>query len=221
MQELWPSFDSRVAIDEIGPVPLSRAGLLSLPVTDYAKIRPALRTGDLLFCSGRTFFARTVRLATQSPWSHVGIIFRPVAVDRVLVLEAQQSPGVRPVCLSSFLENYLHSGRPYPGQLLVARHSGLDDVSDERHRAFFSWLVDELGRPYSLARSAAIAGRQLLDLVGIRFPRVRWKYGVICSEVVSTAYRRLGVRLPYNVRGFIAPGDIAAAPELRVLARLR
>ena len=221
MPALSPCFDTPPGLIPGGPVPLHRRALRALPVTDYAKVRNTLRTGDLLFCAGSTLFARTVQAATLSPWSHVGIIFKPLSVDRVLVLDAQLSPGVRPVGLSSFVDNFRHSGKPYPGQLLIARHSGLDDVSPERREAFFSWLVDELGRPYSLTRSAAIAGRQLLSLAGIRVPRVQWKHGVICSEVVSTAYRRLGVKLPYNPRGFIAPADFAAAPELSVIARLR
>jgi hypothetical protein len=223
MPELSPCFDDRVPVPwpPGGPVPLDRASLLDLPLTDYARLRPHLRTGDLLFCSGRTLFARATRFATASPWSHVGILFRPVAVDRVLVLEAQQSPGVRPVCLSSFLDNYLHSGAPYPGRLLVVRHDALDQIDEAKRSTFFSWMVDELGRPYSLTRTAIIGVRQLVNLIGLR---IAYRYrlnGVICSEVVATAYRRLGVHLDYNPRGFITPGDIAAAPGLSVLGRLR
>lgn len=223
MPELSPCFDDRAPEPwpSGGPVPLDRAGLLELPLTDYARLRPHLRTGDLLLCNGHTAFGRLTRFATASPWSHVGIVFRPATVDRVLVLEAQQAPGVRPVCLSSFLDNYLHTGAPYPGRLLVARHHDLDQVDEAHRSAFFSWMVDELGRPYSLTRTAIIGFRQLVNLIGLRIPYRYRLHGVICSEVVADAYRRLGVRLDYNPRGFITPGDIAAAPGLSSLGRLR
>lgn len=223
MRELSPCFDDRAAEPwpPGGPVPLDRAGLLDLPLADYTRLRPHLRTGDLLFCSGRTLFARATRFATASPWSHVGILFRPATVDRVLVLEAQQAPGVRPVCLSSFLDNYLHTGAPYPGRVLVVRHGALDGVGEAQRHAFYSWMVDELGRPYSLTRTAIIGFRQLVNLIGLRLSYRYRLNGVICSEVVATAYRHLGVHLDYNPRGFITPGDIAATPGLSVLGRLR
>ncbi len=223
MSDLLPCFDTQESAKPIagGKMPQDRFGLRSLAATDYADIRASLRTGDLLFCSGQNIFANAIKLATGSPWSHVGILFRPVAVDRVLVLEAQMSPGVRPICLSSFLDNYQHSGRPYRGQLVLARHAGIDHVSEERQREFFSWLVDELGRPYSVARTARIAARQSLNLIGLRFPRMRVRQGIICSEIVANAYRRLGVRLPYNPRGFITPGDIAGDEAINLIAKLK
>ena len=49
----------------------------------YSEIRPSLRSGDLLLCSGTSWFSRLIQAATGSEWSHVGLILRVDSLDRV------------------------------------------------------------------------------------------------------------------------------------------
>jgi hypothetical protein len=58
---------------------LTDARLRRLSIKPYRAIRPALRSGDLLFTAGDYLVSQVIRKFTGSPWSHVGILFR---VDR-------------------------------------------------------------------------------------------------------------------------------------------
>ena len=81
---------------------------------NYSEIRPLLCSGDLLLCSGTSWFSRLIQAATGSEWSHVGLILRMERLDRVMLLESVESIGVRAVPLSCYFENYRQSGAAYP-----------------------------------------------------------------------------------------------------------
>jgi hypothetical protein len=40
---------------------------------------------------------------------------------------------------------------------------------------------------------------------------------LICSEFVHRLYAQVGLAIPYDPRGFIAPKDFAACPDIAVL----
>lgn len=88
----------------------------------YPDIRSRLRSGDLLLCSGKSWFSRLIQVATGSEWSHVGLILRLERLDRVMLLESVESVGVRAVPLSRYFENYQQTGQAYPGELAFYRH---------------------------------------------------------------------------------------------------
>ena len=49
---------------------------------------------------------------TDSPWSHVGVVFWLKSIQRVLLLESVESIGVRFAPLSKYLSDY-KKGKPY------------------------------------------------------------------------------------------------------------
>jgi hypothetical protein len=56
------------------------------PPLPYYEIKRMARTGDMILCSGDAPFSRIIRWATGSPWSHVALVARVDALDRVMVL---------------------------------------------------------------------------------------------------------------------------------------
>src|SRR6476620_5081664 len=105
-------------------VPGQRSPPMPEPIArvPYAQIRPLIRSGDLLLCQGSSPMSQMIRAATGSPFSHVGILWRVAALDRILVLESVESIGVRAIRVSHYVDDYNHTGQPYPGSIYFARH---------------------------------------------------------------------------------------------------
>ena len=87
-----------------------------LPVR-YDDLRPELKSGDLLLCSGTGMFSRMIQAASDSVWSHVAFVMRLDAIDRVMVLESLEPIGVRTVPLRKYVVDYDSCGNPYPGRI--------------------------------------------------------------------------------------------------------
>ena len=201
-------------------VPLNLADIRSTVVTPYEDARAIIRTGDLLFCSGAKPLSRIIQTATRSPYSHVALVVRMLAINRLLLLEAEWPYGVRVVPLSSYVRDWNGCGRHYPGQLLVARHGELDTDGDTVLPLFLSELVDNLGRRYSLRRALRMGLREVVALAGLRFRALRLKKATVCSEYIFHAYSRLGIHIPWNHKGYILPMDIARHPDISLVCRV-
>ena len=157
----------------------------------YAKARALVRDGDLMLCSAHDPYSRLIRWATKSPWSHVGIAFHIGAIDRVMVLECVAKQGVRTVPLSSFITRTSSGVTPYPGHILLARHAGIDGRS---------------------------ATRRLREMAEFGFDRLgdRFAQGEMAKIML-----RIGLEFPWDGRGFIAPADIALAPDVSPIAQIK
>ena len=66
-----------------------------VPLRAYEEMRSSIRSGDLLLCAGSSVMSRLIQHATACIWSHIALIARVDAIDRVLVLESVESIGVR------------------------------------------------------------------------------------------------------------------------------
>ena len=99
------------------------SALTDLPAQDYEAIRALVKTGDMALCSGNNAFSRVIRWATKSAWSHIALIVRLEDIDRVIVLEAVAKIGVRAVPLSRFVSEDSDRHKPYPGDIVIARHA--------------------------------------------------------------------------------------------------
>lgn len=202
------------------PVPLSLLDIQRASLTPYEDARAMIQTGDLLLCSGNEPISRIIQTTTRSPYSHVAMVVRMLSVDRVLLLEAEWPYGVRAVPLSSYFKDWNASGKPYPGHLLVARHTRLDINNETATSMFLSELVDLLGRPYSLRRALRIGLREMVALIGFRFRELSLKKATVCSEYIFHAFSRLGIELPWNRKGYILPMDIAAHEHIALVCRI-
>ena len=177
-----------------------------LPVTPYDRVRDKLRTGDVVFCAGRYAFSRLIAWATGSLITHAGLVIRVDELDRILVLEAVESQGVRFAPLSSLLT--------YHGAVFVARGT-VGDIS----RAA-AWGLDQLALPYSYATILALAWRIALRQARGTDPDQR---GFICSEFVARwlALAGEGDLYPDGRESLLTPDDLWRHNSMTLLARLR
>ncbi|MBL8319741.1 MAG: hypothetical protein JNJ42_15105 [Burkholderiaceae bacterium] len=180
--------------------PLLKRQIRALPVVPYEALREQLHTGDLVFCSGSYLFSRAIQRLTRSVWSHVGIVYRDEALQRLFVLESETGIGVRLAPVSKYLKDYHGRRRPYRGQIVVARVQ--PEVDRERVHRAISFGMDELTKPYDNSEILRIMMRILFRVS--RRTRDR-KY--ICSELVYECFRQAGVSFKLADR-FVSPDDI-------------
>lgn len=188
-----------------------------VPVVAYDRIRPAIHTGDLLLCSGSSDFSRLIQRCTDSFWSHVGFVIRAQAVDRLLLMESVESVGVRPVSLRSYVEDYCGTGQPYPGRIYLARHAAMATAPAPSLEQFLEVSIDLLGYPYDRRDIVRIAARIAAAAVGYVAAPLVTERAYICSEYAAKCLAHLGITIPPNPRGYIAPADFAADPAITVL----
>jgi uncharacterized protein YycO len=211
---------------------MNRHFLPDVTPVHYADIREQLRTGDLLLCAGSGWFSKMIQAATDSVWSHVAVIFRLEVIDRVMVLESLEPVGVRTVPLSKYLRDYDSRGNPYPGRMCLARHADFESKASPAGLARLGhYAVDQLGYPYDNQMIAKIAAR--ITLSGWLDPTAReaafaeWSDAglerdseYICSEYAWECYQSLGLDIPHDPRGFVAPADFASAEAVELLGLL-
>jgi hypothetical protein len=195
--------------------------LTALPPQRYAEIRGQVRTGDLALCSGDHAFSKVIRWATKSDWSHIAMVVRLDEIDRVMILEAVQKIGVRMVPFSRFLCDFQPPDKPFPGKVVIARHDSVAEASPQQFRKMSEFATDQLGLPFDALEVTKIALRIAFARPNVRLPRlIQPNDEYFCSEYVAECYRRLGIDIPWDGRGFIAPCDFAKAPEVRAIARV-
>ena len=190
---------------------ISKEELEDLEVTNYNDIRDTLESGDLLFASGNYWVSKAIRKVTESPWSHVGIIFNVRSLDRVLLLESVEDMGVRFAPLSKYIKDY-DGGKPYRGEVVVARAGGINtDIMNDLARHG----IDELTMPYDKDEVAKILAR-------VAMGRGKWKKDreYICSELVYECFDRAGKTFELDKRGFISPENIWQDSSVEFLHRV-
>ena len=193
------------------------------PPRPYAEIAPQVRTGDLILCSGDSRFSRLIRWATASPWSHVAIAVRLDPIDKVVVMESVERIGVRAVALKSFLSRDSNGRKPYPGRLLLARHAEFEARSTPKGlKRMADFAADRLGAPFRPSEITKIGLRITAGALNLHVPgRLDPDDEFICSEYVAKCYEQIGIGIPWDGRGFIAPVDIAKAPPVQAIAQIQ
>jgi hypothetical protein len=200
---------------------ISADALKTLPALDARDIEADARDGDLLLCSGSHVFSKLIRWATKSPWSHVALVVRARALSRVMVLESVEKIGVRTISFPTFA--FGDEGmRPYPGQIVLARHARLAAASTADMRKLAAFAVDQLGDPFAPTEVLSIAARIALGSLNRKAPEGQEPQGrYICSEYIADCMAQIGVHPPWDGRGFIAPCDFANDPDVTAIARVR
>ena len=201
---------------------VGEAALKDLKPMPYKAVRDLVRDGDILLCSANDLFSRLIRWATKSPWSHCAIAFRMEEIDRVLVLEAVEKLGVRCVPLSDFVKRTSGGIEPYPGDIVLARHKGMDAKSRAKPmKKMADFAFDRLGDRFSQGEMYKIAARIIFGRFNRRMPKSLGPDDeFICSEYVARCYGAVGIKFPWDGLGFMAPADIAKDPRLDAVARV-
>ena len=142
-----------------------------------------------------------------------------------MVLESVETLGVRTVPLSKYVTDYDSKGNPYPGGVVIGRHAAFAKKANKKSlRKFGQFAVDLFGYPYDSDEVARIAGRIAASYLPFKNKDKRVlsrDREYICSEYVWECYRQLGIRIPHNPNGFVAPSDFAGARETSLLAVLK
>ncbi|UEG49962.1 hypothetical protein LK994_00555 [Ferruginibacter lapsinanis] len=179
---------------------LSPKQLKDIPIMPYEQIRPFLKTGDIIFCSGNYLFSGVIQQLTKSTWSHVAIIYKDEELERVLVLEAEPSVGIRLIPLSKYLSNYKDSKRPYKGKIFVNKLNV--SLNKESLNKGICFGLDELTRPYDNWEIIRIMLR-ILFKIGKRERNKAY----ICSELVQAIYAKAGILFKFR-DSYISPDHI-------------
>jgi len=182
-----------------------------------------VRSGDILLCSSRGIASRAIRWATRSPWSHNAVAFRIEEIDRVLVLECVEHIGVRAVPLSDFIAHTSSGRPPYPGRILLARHQAMAAIAgNATTRQMMGFAFDRLGVCFSQKETIKIAARIALGRLNIHMPTcLRPDDEYICSEYVARCFEAVGIVIPWDGLGFIAPADFAFDPKVEAVAQIQ
>ncbi len=191
---------------------ISREEILKISPVPYHSIRDTLKTGDLVFCSGNYFFSRIIQRFTKSMWSHVGIVYYDVALDRMLILESEKLYGVRIAPLSKYIKDYHGKNKPYKGLISIARMES--ELNLEEIKKGICYGMDELTKPYDDAEILKIAFR-ILFKIGRRVNDRKY----ICSELVQVCYKRMGIVFNYRNK-IISPDDIWRDERLMMKYRI-
>ena len=189
-----------------------------VPTISFNQAKLCIQSGDLLFGSGSTLFARLIKEGTNSIWSHIGMLLQlnDVNINRVMMMESVESIGVRSVPLEHYVNNYNGTGKGYGGKIMVARYNNfpMDNISP-----IIAKSIDLLGDSYSSDDILKIATRiSLFSVSKIKLiGDVHDSNVYICSEYVAACYKEGGIDIPYNVAGYIAPSDFALCKDITPL----
>ncbi|HUO23908.1 MAG TPA: hypothetical protein VMU59_15445 [Caulobacteraceae bacterium] len=191
-----------------------------------AAVHARVRDGDILLCSGNDPFSRLIKWATRSPWSHVALAYRWPELNRIMVFESVQQYGVRAIPIERFCTESSTGQKPYPGQILLARHVDYADHAGKPGGAAMKRLadtaVDLLGDRFAPGEIAKIALRIALDRSGRVTPNfLKRKDEYICSEYAAHCLAEVGIDIPWDGRGFIAPADFALDPKIKAIAQIK
>jgi hypothetical protein len=207
-------------------VAISDDVLTEMPAEPLADAVRKVRSGDLLLCSADDPFSRLISWATKSPWTHVAIAWRWPSLGEVMVFESVQKLGVRAVPLSKFIRQTSTGQTPYPGKILLARHEKFHaavraDDGKARDR-FAGFALEQLGDPFSPGEIAKIATRIAFARTGRKAPKsLGPRNEMICSEYVARCFHKIGLEIPWDGRGFIAPAEIAQAPDIKAVTQIK
>jgi len=190
-------------------------------VVDYETLRPEIRSGDLLLCSGSAVISRLIQQVTGSVWSHVAFVIRLDSLDRVMVLESVESAGVRTIPMSHYVRRYTPEGKGYPGRLVLARHRRVEQLTPRLLNEMSRFAVDRFGSPYDRQEMLRIVARIVQQPLGLDEELARRDGEYICSEYAWECYKAIGIEIEYDPRGFVAPKDFARCPKVEAVAEIR
>jgi Permuted papain-like amidase enzyme, YaeF/YiiX, C92 family len=179
---------------------LSKPAIKALQKLDYKNVRPLLKTGDLVFCSGNYFFSKVIQGLTKSTWSHVGVIYKDEQLDRVMILESETLIGVRLMPLSKYITDYKGTHKAYKGNMLIGHIT--NTPNSEQLKQAISYGLDQLSRPYDNWEIVRIMLR-ILFKIGKRERNKNF----ICSELVRDMFVKAKIDFPMEDT-YISPDAI-------------
>lgn len=197
------------------------SAILALSYSAYSKHNPyELRNGDIVFQSGNRGQAPAIKAATDSPWSHVGIVFQRDA--DWWVLEAVQP--VRYTKLEDFIKRS-------PSSFYAMRLKDDSAITPESLKKAATWGKQQINKPYDLKFQWDDKKLYCSELVwkiyehstGIELcePRPMRSYNLKHPTVAQLVKQRYGSedKIPLKLKT-VAPSDLAESPLLIEVPKL-
>ena len=191
--------------------------LLSAALTSYAEIkipRPTkpydIQNGDIVFQGGNGPQAKAVQAATNSPWSHVGLVF--FNQGKPWVIEAVQP--VKTTLLANFIAR---NPRAFYAMRLKEAHKHINATTTLKAQQYSTQLIGKDYDPYFQWSDDRVYCSELVWKVykhatGIELckPRLLSSYNLHHPTVLKLINKRYGSmsKLPMNELT-VAPSDIA------------
>ena len=200
--------------------------VLTQPPLPLGEVEPLVCDGDILLCSATDLGSRLIGWSTRSRWTHVAMAYRWPSLGRTMVFECVHTIGVRAVALDSFITRTSSGVTPYPGKIVLARHQDFAErrraEDAEATRRLGDFAVDRFGDPFASGELLKIAARIVLSRLGVKTPsRLAPRDEFICSEYVAKCLEQVGIEVPWDGAGFIAPDDFARDPKVHAVARIQ
>ena len=197
----------------------------------YAKVRTALRTGDLILQSGRGPFSLAIQVATGCPWSHTAMVVRDPVTDRVLVWESagkgvsdddldrqcKWSAGLTPLSEKLVAKpgpKFYLPNNDHLGDVAVRRVEGeLPGGALERLAAFRQKVY---GLPYEADKLELL--KAVLGRLGNRREDLS---SLFCSELVAATLGEMGLLPPTRSANSYRPRDFSTYEKLELTGGCR
>jgi hypothetical protein len=193
-----------MAIDFNGLKGLNQAhkqlGIERAKQTYESEIRDNLKTGDLIFFSGKHWLSDLIRWRSKSGFSHVGLVVRLPEIDKVFLIESIISHGVRLIPFSGIYGDYFGDKKDYGGRVIWARHNELSEIQAKELRDF---ALELLTRQYDSKEYIRGFWRMIVGRIRI-YPDRK----LTCSELVFECFKKVGIKLDYEKGNLISPGVI-------------
>lgn len=192
-----------------------------MPALNFIDAEKIIRSGDIILCSGNSRISCFIRDATNSIFSHVGLLLKMPVTGQWLVLESVESLGVRCVTLLyGYVRNYQDTKKGYDGKVLIARHQDFHE-KDHYIKSLYKKAFELTGDKYSTEDIFKIAARIALNKIGIHESGlIKENDHYICSEYLYACFKAADIHLPYNELGFISPADIAGHEKIHPVCQL-
>lgn len=192
----------------------SNEELKDIPLVKYEDLNGIIRSGDILFYSGEDEVSKLIRWATNSMWSHIGILLYWEEFDRILLLESVENMGVRLIPLSIYIKDLQaeEQEEEFYARLVVARHQ---DLKASKISQLVNFGIDQITRPYDQEEIQRIMVR-----IATGEGKAERDRAYMCSELVYECFMQSGIEIPYNHLGFISPQDIWIDPHVQALAEI-
>ncbi|MFI4972979.1 MAG: hypothetical protein ACHP84_00400 [Caulobacterales bacterium] len=185
------------------------------------EVSALIEDGDILLCAASDLGSRLISWSTRSRWSHVALAYRWDSLGRVMAFESVHTIGVRAVPIAAFIKRTSSGVTPYPGHILLARHEDFQrhiHANPEATMRMGDFAVDRFGDPFASGEILKIATRVMFGRTKLKTPpALAPDDEFICSEYVAECLRQVGIEIPWDGRGFIAPRDIAADPKVQAV----
>ncbi|NQV35406.1 MAG: hypothetical protein HQ515_22120 [Phycisphaeraceae bacterium] len=181
----------------------------------YGKVRPALKTGDIVLFSGKGGISTGIKWFTDSKWSHVGMVLRLPEWDAVLLWESTTLGNIADV----------ESGKEHKGVQLVPLSERIQKYQGEASiRLLDIERTPEMLKKLSLLR-AEVKGRQYekhkIELFKAAYDG---PFGanredlssLFCSEMVAEAYQRMGLLSEKKASNEYTPRDFCDKAKVKL-----